>query len=74
MQYEPEKPSPAIFIFEPMARGKIGIQPFISAAEQYGYILICSNNSKNGPYDLNLTLTNNYRLQFNKDLEKNNIH
>ena len=58
-QYEPEKPSPAIFIFEPMARGKIGIQPFISAAEQYGYILICSNNSKNGPYKLNFAVANN---------------
>lgn len=58
-QYESEKPSPAIFIFEPMARGKIGIQPFISAAEQYGYILICSNDSKNGPYELNFAVANN---------------
>lgn len=57
-QYEPEKPTPAIFIFEPMARGKTGIQPFISAAETYGYILICSNNSKNGPYELNFAVAN----------------
>jgi len=57
-QYEPEKPSPAIFIFEPMARGKIGIHPFISAAEQYGYILICSNDSKNGPYEHNFEVAN----------------
>lgn len=57
--YEPEKPSPAIFIFEPMARGKIGIQPFILAAEQYGYVLICSNDSKNGPYELNFAVANN---------------
>jgi len=59
LQYQPEKTSPVIFIFEPMARGKTGIRPFIDAAEKYGYILICSNNSKNGPYDLNFTLANN---------------
>ena len=57
-KYEPEKPSPAIFIFEPMARGKTGIQPFISVAEQYGYILICSNDSKNGPYEHNFAVAN----------------
>ena len=58
-QYEPEKLSPVIFIFEPMARGKIGIQPFISAAEQYGYILICSNDSKNGTYEVNFEIADN---------------
>jgi len=58
-QYEPEKASPAIFIFEPMARGKVGIQPFIKTAEQYGFILICSNDSKNGPYEANYAIANN---------------
>ena len=51
--YEPSKSSPVIFIFEPMARGKTGIEPFVLAAETYGYLLVCSNNSKNGPYDQN---------------------
>ena len=58
-QYDVEKASPAIFIFEPMARGSVGIQPFISASEQYGYILICSNDSKNGPYEANYAVANN---------------
>ena len=58
-QYEDEKVAPAIFIFEPMARGKVGIQPFIKTAEQYGFILICSNDSKNGPYDVNYDVANN---------------
>ena len=58
-QYEAEKAAPAIFIFEPMARGKVGIQPFIKTAEQYGFILICSNDSKNGPYAANYTVANN---------------
>lgn len=56
--YDPSKPSPVIFIFEPMARGKIGIEPFILTAETYGYILVCSNNSKNGPYELNYAIAN----------------
>lgn len=50
--------SPIVFIFEPAARGKIGIYPFIKAAEKYGYILICSNNSKNGPFEQNFEITN----------------
>ncbi len=51
--YEPAKPTPVIFIFEPLARGKTGIDPFISSAETYGYLLICSNNTKNGPFEQN---------------------
>lgn len=50
---------PAIFIFEPAARGKVGIQPFIKTAEQYGFILICSNDSRNGPYEVNYAIANN---------------
>ena len=51
--YEPAKPTPIIFIFEPMARGKTGIDPFISTADTYGYLLVCSNNTKNGPFEQN---------------------
>jgi len=50
--------SPIVFIFEPAARGITGIRPFIKAAEKYGYILVCSNNSKNGPFDKNFEITN----------------
>ncbi len=51
--YEPSKQAPVIFIFEPMARGRTGIDPFISAADTYGYLLVCSNNTKNGPFEQN---------------------
>ena len=51
--YNPNDLSSIVFIFDPAARGKIGIHPFIKAAEKYNYILICSNNSKNGPHDKN---------------------
>ena len=57
-QYDKKIPSSIVFIFEPGARGKIGIEPFILAAETYNYILICSNNSKNGPNDINLEIAN----------------
>ena len=54
--YKPNTLSPIVFIFDPAARGKIGIHPFIKAAEKYNYILICSNDSKNGPYDQNFEI------------------
>ena len=57
-QFKHSELSPIVFIFEPGGRGKIGIKPFIKAAEKYGYILVCSNNSKNGPYDLNFEIAN----------------
>jgi len=44
---------PVVFIFDPGARGTIGIKPFITSAEAYGYILICSNNSRNNPFTIN---------------------
>ncbi len=56
--YDPEELFPVVFIFEPMGRGKTGIYPFIKASEEYGYILICSNNSKNGPYNKNYEIAN----------------
>ena len=69
-QFNPTELSPIVFIFDPMARGKIGIHPFIKTAEKYGYILICSNDSKNGPHELNIEITN--RL-FNKIFTDFNI-
>ena len=57
--YDPQFPSPIVFIFDPAARGVIGLQPFIEAAEKYSYILICSNDSKNGPYSPNLKIADN---------------
>ncbi len=48
-----------VFIFEPAARAAIGIQPFINASEEYGHILVCSNNSRNGSFILNFDITDN---------------
>src|SRR5215831_19219414 len=48
--YTPKKRWPIIYIFDPVARGMVPTQIIKDAAEQYGYILATSNNSKNGPW------------------------
>ncbi|WP_282080130.1 hypothetical protein [Aquimarina algiphila] len=51
------QPSSVVYIFDPAARGKVGIKPFIKASERYNYILVCSNNTRNGPYERNFDIT-----------------
>ncbi len=58
-KYDQQEQSAIVFIFDPVARGKIGIKPFIEAAEKYNYVLICSNNCKNGPFEDNYKRINN---------------
>lgn len=57
--FKENQPYAIVFIFDPAARGKIGLQPFIEASNRYNYILICSNNSKNGPYQENFKIIDN---------------
>ena len=57
-KFDKNEPAPVVFIFEPAARGKVGIQPFIEAAEKYNYILVCSNDSKNGAFETNIDILN----------------
>jgi predicted esterase len=40
---------PILFLFDPGARGSAGVDAFRAAAETYGWILVGSNNSQNGP-------------------------
>jgi hypothetical protein len=47
--YTADKKWPILFTFEPGARARIPMELFKPAAENYGYIVVCSNNSKNGP-------------------------
>jgi dienelactone hydrolase len=42
---------PVLFAFEPKARVLLPHKLFKSAAEAYGYIIICPTNAKNGPND-----------------------
>jgi len=46
--YDPKKQYPAIYAFDPGGRGVAGVNAYKSAAEKFGYIVIGSNNSKNG--------------------------
>lgn len=47
--YTPEKKWPVIYAFDPFARGPAPVARFKEGAEKYGYILVGSNNSRNGP-------------------------
>ncbi len=43
---------PAIYVFEPAARGVLPVTKFKSVAEELGYLVFASNNSKNGSWEL----------------------
>ncbi|WP_340074870.1 hypothetical protein [Leptobacterium sp. I13] len=74
--YNPVEKSAIVFIYEPAARGRVGVEPFIEAAELYNYILICSNNSKNGPYEKNFEILNSlFTSVFNQfDIDANQVY
>jgi len=46
--FKPNGSFPAIIVFDAHARGKMASNRFIAAAEKFGYIIIASNNAKNG--------------------------
>jgi predicted esterase len=46
--YTPEKKWPMLYAFDPVARGKVPVSLFKDAAEKFGFIVVGSNNSKNG--------------------------
>jgi len=50
--YDSTKSWPVIFIFEPAARGSLPVNQFKEAAEELGYVLLGSNNSRNGSWDI----------------------
>jgi dienelactone hydrolase len=52
--YDNKKAWPLILIFDPAARGTICVNVFAEAGRKYGFILACSNNSRNGPLADNL--------------------
>jgi predicted esterase len=47
--YSTERKWPVLFAFDPGARGSVPVERYQEAAEKYGYIVMGSNNSRNGP-------------------------
>ena len=47
--FDPARKWPILFLFDPGARGPAAVEAFRDAAESYGWILVGSNNSTNGP-------------------------
>ena len=46
--YSSERKWPILFAFDPGARGRVPVERFREAAEKYGWIVVGSNNSRNG--------------------------
>ncbi|MGB8509679.1 MAG: hypothetical protein WCD76_14935, partial [Pyrinomonadaceae bacterium] len=46
--YTPARKWPVLYAFDPAGRGKLPVELFRAAAERYGYIVVGSNNSRNG--------------------------
>jgi poly(3-hydroxybutyrate) depolymerase len=54
--YAADRPWPVIFAFDPGGRGRNPVDRYQAAAEQYGYIVAGSNNSRNGSPDTATTV------------------
>ena len=46
--YPAQKKWPVIFVFDPHGNGKLAVEHFKEAAEMFGYVVLGSNNSRNG--------------------------
>ena len=49
--YDKNKDMPAVFFFEPHARGVVPMNKYKALADKYHYIILCSNTSQNGMTD-----------------------
>src|SRR5262245_27926183 len=55
--YSAERAWPVIFAFDPGGRGRVPVERYQAAAEQYGYIVAGSNNSRNGSPEISRAVT-----------------
>ncbi len=51
-QYVPEKYWPIVYAFDPGAQGSLPVERMKDSAERYGYIVVGSNNSRNGSWKI----------------------
>ena len=47
--YTPARRWPTLYCFDPLARGALPVKLFSEAAERFGWVVVGSNNSRNGP-------------------------
>ncbi|HWW76121.1 MAG TPA: hypothetical protein VNZ44_12025 [Pyrinomonadaceae bacterium] len=47
--YSPARRWPTLYCFDPVARGPVPVRLFSEAAERFGWVVVGSNNSRNGP-------------------------
>lgn len=52
--YTADKKWPIVYAFDPVARGNMPVELMKDAAERYGYIVAGSNNSRNGPWKMEI--------------------
>lgn len=57
-RYTAERSWPILLALDPAAQGKIPVEHFKAAAEQYGWIVAASNNSRNGPVEQSVAAVN----------------
>lgn len=50
--YSPDRAWPLLMGFHPGGRGRAIVETYQEAAEKYGYIVVASNNSRNGPWEI----------------------
>ena len=50
--YSPDRSWPILYCLDPGARGRVPVERFAKAAEGAGWIIVGSNNSRNGPVDI----------------------
>lgn len=56
--YTPNRKWPVLYALDPAARGRVAVERFKEAAEKYGWIVLGSNNSRNGPWDVAINAWN----------------
>lgn len=52
--YSPDRKWNLLLAFHPAARGRLMVEKYQAAAEQYGYIVAGSNTSRNGPWSVSV--------------------
>ena len=53
-QYQAKRNWPIVYVFDPLARGNVPVERMKDAAERHGFIVVGSNNSRNGPWKVEI--------------------